>query len=747
MAVFEESSADLLHVDKPLQDQEVKALPRSSFLEVGGDDKMHTVSAVSGAQLAEEEDENEVEETLPICANSIVAKACKDIKNNHLTTIAWQDLASLLSATPSATAKFRDAVGLGQGEMKDSIKCSTLCQTVAAYVGKRTKLPPSSNVGCYKTYMGVNCSVQLGGKRINRIMAHAGTSKGADFQHSVKQKEQPGEIPKDNKSESKLRMSKENVRSFSKSKNKVPYKPWDFAIRVAMAFRFYPAEHEVKVFHTKSEVVKGVVKGGVPQAKSVEVVAKLVTQAKAWVNRVIMKMKRRQTLKFRKKWFGGFAAHPWSVKRVRQQILLALNFVVRELDNTIYVVPASAKKCEGTTGGGIMGFVFKANRQSSDPPAPQYMVTKFPRCKKEIKPSEFEAKECGLTSEGNFIVFLCKRWYDWPRISHDPTDSTRIGTIVHELIHHTGPQDKSYDEKKMRNMLSQAEQLNNAASYQRLVWDVATSGGRAGKSIKKCPSNGKCAFDKTCTCSGKFKKISKALRSGKTCYACKKPSKCPSNGSCLPDATCTCSAKLKKMHQTTPTGAKCYYCKKPAKCPSDGRCTTDKSCLCSSQLKRSTTTLGSGAKCYSCQKPVSENSRSGSSKDSEQQSSSGSVQDSQGSSSDKSSNGFGGDKQRDAAANSNGGDLPHGLGGDKQAGGEKDNNQAGGEKAGGESQSSAARRHHEASVATVQCPDDIMSKGQCSSNKNCKCDQGFAFTTKTKDDGSKCYYCKDTWVG
>eukprot|EP00928_Gymnodinium_smaydae_P099625 TRINITY_DN9562_c0_g1_i1.p1 TRINITY_DN9562_c0_g1~~TRINITY_DN9562_c0_g1_i1.p1 ORF type:complete len:319 (-),score=9.25 TRINITY_DN9562_c0_g1_i1:180-1001(-) len=84
----------------------------------------------------------------------------------------------------------------------------------------------------------------------------------------------------------------------------------------------------------------------------------------------------------------------------------------------------------------------------------EYKETTGPECSQ----SEGFTKDCGCDRDGKMFVYLCHSTF------RQPADIL-TQTMIHELAHHTGPDDLTYKMSEARE-LPQEDQLHNAANYQ-----------------------------------------------------------------------------------------------------------------------------------------------------------------------------------------------------------------------------------------------------------------------------------------
>eukprot|EP00418_Pyrodinium_bahamense_P017490 CAMPEP_0179127058 /NCGR_PEP_ID=MMETSP0796-20121207/60173_1 /TAXON_ID=73915 /ORGANISM="Pyrodinium bahamense, Strain pbaha01" /LENGTH=468 /DNA_ID=CAMNT_0020825835 /DNA_START=41 /DNA_END=1448 /DNA_ORIENTATION=+ len=146
--------------------------------------------------------------------------------------------------------------------------------------------------------------------------------------------------------------------------------------------------------------------------------------------------------------------------QVRDRIQRSMNFVSSQLPTMRFVYPANSARDNVCSTAGAIAYVWRNPARGSN-----YRVTTGPVCSNNVDP--FRSK-CALDRSGRYFVYLCTAW-------PGTTQVFQVATIIHEAIHHTGPDDITYDTTQMRYQ-SQTQQLDNAANYENFAMDVADAG-------------------------------------------------------------------------------------------------------------------------------------------------------------------------------------------------------------------------------------------------------------------------------
>jgi len=232
---------------------------------------------------------------------------------------------------------------------------------------------------------------------------------------------------------------------------------WEIVERIANAFRIFPSRKEVSQKVTLLQSLEG---DTVAKKAAVQEVATYNAQAKAWISVILNEMASSKTGQFRRKWFGGGRASK-SEEQVRERVLFTMNFVRKVLaDGAIYIYPADQVRDSGCKAGAV-AYVWKSGGFKE---ANGAEVNRGPVCSRR---EDAYNSACGLDSSGRYFVFLCNSW-------RQTSESYKIETLIHEAVHHSGPSDIEYDRNAIQS-LSQADQLGNAANYQRFAQDIAQS--------------------------------------------------------------------------------------------------------------------------------------------------------------------------------------------------------------------------------------------------------------------------------
>lgn len=405
---------------------------------------------------------------LPLCHEAIVAATCETLNGGlkDAKTVTAMKIKELLSLNASSTKRLWRALNLT--DEGTTVPCSLLCESVVKYVKAYGICPPTSDRACTVVGGEPKCDLDVSPPKLVRALSGA-----ADFRpDSGFRADGPALLSgaglvrhsfgssKDGFRASRERVavdikegesvSREQGREWLKRKF-CPYSLWESVELVANFFRIYPSSGRRPMIDMPPSLAQGAA-----AATTEEMIVSNNAEAKAWVSQVVVELANQNTLSFRQEWFGGSGS--LSTAQVRQRIILAMDFVERELDEVRYVYPAddaSDTACDGNTAA----YVWKSNSDAAG-----YEETTGPSCGANADPF---SKHCAVDTSGRFFVYLCKVW------ANDP-ESWRIATLVHEAAHHTGPTDWSYDIDTMKG-LSQDKQLDNAANYQNFAQEVANA--------------------------------------------------------------------------------------------------------------------------------------------------------------------------------------------------------------------------------------------------------------------------------
>jgi len=259
----------------------------------------------------------------------------------------------------------------------------------------------------------------------------------------------------------------------------IKYNVWEAAERIANLFRIYPSKRQfdqpsapgVALLQSEADILDATVAG---------VISTRVSQAKAWLATILREMRGGKAGAARRIWFGGSGAK--SEEQVRKRVLLTMNFIEEELvRGARFIYPAN--KAQNTACKGMVGaYVWAQGGLSST----QFVKNAGPVCKNSEDP--FKAS-CGLDEDGKYFIYLCETFYTVA------APSNQVSLLIHEAAHHAGPKDVTYDKEQMKRV-SQADQLNNAASYQNFAQQVAQSVPLAAPRVACVDLYGSCQYYK-----------------------------------------------------------------------------------------------------------------------------------------------------------------------------------------------------------------------------------------------------------
>jgi len=431
---------------------------------------------------------------LNVCHPSIVEQTCRrwsgdDKANAETNTTTIKLLAEDLSENCSALEKLFEAMNFGTPPWME-INCSDLCISVKNYLVKlKVKVPQYSDQGCYTQDNETECNINVSQRDVVKTQLVEGNvttdedqpqvDQGPVYVHSKDSNESTTLMLLQHRFLSTGTSIKRETRAVAEftspsptgGTSKQPLSeslPEKLAVYIITRFRVYTDLATVGNTFTMS-VDKNKNVGGSSHPLSVkdptynekavkEKIANMRLQAVAWADAVTGEMEDHHTVFYLIKWFGGPGDLP--SQELRKSVLRTMNFAMRELHEGIhFVFPADDHKDTACSHEHqVVAYVYKVVNSEKV----GYFETEGPICNATDNPLE---KACAIDPEGKYFVYLCRFWYD-------VRDSMKIRTLVHEAIHHAGPRDVAYDQKKIRN-LNQSSQLDNAANYERFAQDVA----------------------------------------------------------------------------------------------------------------------------------------------------------------------------------------------------------------------------------------------------------------------------------
>lgn len=201
-------------------------------------------------------------------------------------------------------------------------------------------------------------------------------------------------------------------------------------------------------------------------------------QAQAWTDFARGQFNALTTEDERTKWFGGTGTRTSS--QVRTRVQESLNWISQKLAfaNYVYVpdnhvittynydysaATGTSKKCTGSSSSGVLAFVLSYTTPVVT--AGDFRGASYLKCGSDVPESQWLNRSCVLDSDDNLIVFMCQKWANF-------AEDSRTSTIVHELIHHTGPSDAAGYDSTQIQAANQTDQLDNAENYAEMVADI-----------------------------------------------------------------------------------------------------------------------------------------------------------------------------------------------------------------------------------------------------------------------------------
>jgi len=371
------------------------------------------------------QDEMQSDDGTALCDATGVREDCV-LMGGDSEKVALGDLKESLAAADAAADTFLKTVlpGNAPGE---PLNCQNLCQATIAFIGKRTVLPPSTDVGCYRDGDKVVCDLDLAPRSMEDKLQLSGSEIPDMRDASIRTEKQTEKFAAD---VSDLKSGKKATTIVSKS---IEYSVLQMAVRVANLFRIYPlpgstfesADGAHSMLLETDSSANGSIRtesqcprrcrtegfcvayqsecGGCAFCGSVSApnrnwqveVQQRSLQAQAYINTAIRQFKKKATKDHINKWFGADA---FSNKRTRKEVLRVLNSVDDMLGNVHYVYPG--KEC----AMGTYAYVYSAGAPDESP-------------------------EDTKTSKGEFIFYVCSLYVY-------AEDKVQVETLVHEGSHH-----------------------------------------------------------------------------------------------------------------------------------------------------------------------------------------------------------------------------------------------------------------------------------------------------------------------
>jgi len=374
----------------------------------------------------------------PLCNTADVTRTCAKLNGGQQSIdVSKAQLMLALSANQSSIDSMWEALGLEAAG--DRVGCEALCQALVEYINKVGVAPPNTNSACCTVNGKTTCNVDVSPERLHSMMT--------DMKSNINEF-RPDDGP----------MVYEFLTELDEEVRTIPPRlrgVWDYVEVTANFFYIYPSSGADLNLNTEVEPTAEAALQAIPAD---QYIAAQNAEARAWISTVLLEMASYTTADERAVWFGG--AGSLSDAQVRDRIQRAMNFVSSQLPTMRYVYPADDAIETPCSTPGAVAYVWRY-----PPTGSAYQVTTGPTCSNNVDP--FRAK-CALDRSGRYFVYLCRAW-------PGTTQVFQVATIIHEAIHHTGPDDITYDINQMK-ALPQSQQLDNAANYENFAVDVTDAG-------------------------------------------------------------------------------------------------------------------------------------------------------------------------------------------------------------------------------------------------------------------------------
>jgi len=387
-----------------------------------------------------------------LCDAASVREECS-LLGGDAEQMTFDDLKETLAATEADVKTFWRTL-FPDGAVDAAITCQILCDSTVAYLGQRTVLPPSPDVGCYKDGDKVVCDLDLAQRSMEERLKLGGKAIPDLHDAEVRVAQQ---IKKFDATRADLEKGNKIVKGHETTIN---YSVWEMSVRVANLFRIYPLPsmtfansdgttaallETAAATNASTQGWQGCVDRcrGLARSTSVETVClaypndcggcdicrgkrfparnwqvevqQRSQQAQAYITTAIKKFKRRATQTHINRWFGSQA---FSDQSTRQEVLRVLNSVDRMLGNVHYVFPG--QECAMST----YAYVFS-------------------------KGAPDDTSEDTMTGDGQYIFYLCALY-----VYSD--EGVQVETLTHEGSHHATSftddvcMDEVYDKTKKK---------------------------------------------------------------------------------------------------------------------------------------------------------------------------------------------------------------------------------------------------------------------------------------------------------
>lgn len=393
-----------------------------------------------------------------LCDPRIVKRVCSEaFEGGDDKHAEWDQIASAVSASKDTVAKLRTTLELEV----NPVKCQKLCKALVTNLRSAgATVPKRSDEACVCKEGKATCGVDVGERKIRGSV------------HNLKEKHHGGltdDVTDDNE---EVQVQDQDIISIDiisdgdcPDGSCISYKQEELVASLARLFHIFPNfECGTKMSLLQGPLIQGVSSEPSGWSRKIE---DAKAQAQAWTDFARGQLNANTGAEERARWFGGSGTKSNSV--VKTRIKESLNWISSKISGANYVyVPdnyngGSGTKCQGSSTSGVLAFVLSysvPNRAQGD-----FRAASYKQCGSNIAQSQWLAQSCVLDASGNLIVFMCQKWANF-------AEDSRTSTIVHELIHHTGPSDVAGYDSAQIQAASQANQLENAENYAEMVADI-----------------------------------------------------------------------------------------------------------------------------------------------------------------------------------------------------------------------------------------------------------------------------------
>lgn len=327
----------------------------------------------------------------PLCDAGVVAEAVGNMAGSPQTSVSFDAMRELLSATSSSMVSLKRALGLSSELLE--IEGKALCKAAVAYIDTTGHLPPTTDVACFLKNGKPDCNIDVRPSKL----AKEGPKEGDDIPDF--HDEEVMEHVKTASAMAQVEMKAAGVGVPVPVAAEVPpakeidYSVWEAARRIANFFRIYPCKRAEQSAVSFAEVNGSAWPSGGEDAHN----AKL-QEAIAYTSTAIGHFNNHLTETQMTRWFGSGS---FSSSTKRQEVLRVMNAVDHMISNVEGYYPGP--QCSSNTYAYV-----------------------YPRAY-DCELSELGTRACTKVGE-KYVFYLCALYLNRP--------SEMIETLVHEGSHH-----------------------------------------------------------------------------------------------------------------------------------------------------------------------------------------------------------------------------------------------------------------------------------------------------------------------